>query len=206
MSDKPLKKVEKVVAIFDFCSSTTILEDLYKSESEKCWCNLLITFKNYLRKKSKNSDFNIYKFTGDGWILLFDSNYDSLKLFGLLESLCVKYKKLFKKNIKPVLSVKIKSTGITFGIDKGTLVQLTMNKKKEYMGRPLYIATRLQSAIRDKDPQPQGKVLMSNKAYKAMQDLKEKYKAKDVSRTLKNISDGNKYLCKKITLSINQNS
>lgn len=185
MANKPLEKVQKIVVFFDFCSSTTILEDLLRSESEKCWRDLLIEFKNFLREKRNNNNFDIYKFTGDGWILIFNSDYDSLKLFGLLKSLCVKYEKLFKKKIKPVLSVDVGSTGITFGIDKGTLVQLIMNGKKEYIGRPLNVAARLQIAIRDKDPQPQGKVLMSRSAYAAMQKaLKKKYKMKAYKKVI----------------------
>jgi hypothetical protein len=47
---------------------------------------------------------------------------------------------------------------------------------------------------------------MSKSAYAAMANLKEKYKAKDARRTLKNISGGKEYLCKKIWLFTKQNS
>src|SRR3972149_11986125 len=47
----------------------------------------------------------------------------------------------------------------------------------------LFACSRLQIAIRDKDPQPQGKVLMSRSAYAAMQKaLKKKYKMKAYKR------------------------
>jgi hypothetical protein len=49
--DEALQKVQKIVIFFDFCSSTTILEDLLKSENQQCWRNLLIELKDFLLNK-----------------------------------------------------------------------------------------------------------------------------------------------------------
>lgn len=197
----PKDSVQKLVLFFDFCSSTTILEDLLSSESEKLWRDLIITLKNFLLKEKKQLKFEIYKFIGDGWILLFDPGVDSLKLFDFLERLCKKHERIFKNKIKPVLSTEIQNTGITFGIEQGTLIRMVMNNRTEYLGRPLNLAARLQSAIKDRDPHPQGKVLISNSAYSSMKEnLRGKYKVKRAERTLRNIFDGNVYLCKKLWL------
>lgn len=86
-------------------------------------------------------------------------------------------------------------------MDCGTLVRMVMNGRHEYIGRPLNIAARLQSAIGDNDDSPQGKVLMSNSVYATIQkDLSENYKVRPARRTLKNISGGKDYRCKKLWL------
>ncbi len=197
----PVKKVQKIVLYFDFCSSTTILEDLLRSENERRWRDLLISIKNFLRNERSVLNFDMYKFIGDGWILLFDINVDPLRLFNFLERLCNKYELLFKQKIEPVLSLKITNIGITFGLDKGTLIRIVMNNLEEYIGRPLNVAARLQGAIWQKDSQPHGKVLMSRSAYIDMRkDLKGKYRVENATRELRNISGGEAYLCKKLWL------
>jgi len=106
-----LKTTQKMVLVFDVCSSTSILEDLLRSENEAKWRNLLISLKKFLRQESKSHDFDIYKFVGDGWILLFDPTFDASTLFDLLRRLCDEYEKLFRKSIEPVLSMDIKNIG-----------------------------------------------------------------------------------------------
>jgi len=57
---------------FDICSSTTILEDLLRTDNQVRWRNLLILLKKFLSAEAKTQPFLLYKFIGDGWILLFD--------------------------------------------------------------------------------------------------------------------------------------
>ena len=137
-----LKKSPKMVLVLDICSSTLILEDLLRTENEEKWRNLLILLKEFLRKESESHRFDIYKFVGDGWILLFDPTFNTKILFDLLKRLCEKYEKLFIESIEPVLSIDIQNKGITFGLDKGTLVRIVMNGKVEYIGRPVNLAAR----------------------------------------------------------------
>lgn len=66
---------KKLVVAFDICSSTTIIEDLHKTEHTIKWRDFLIWIKEYLRIQSTELDFVVYKFTGDGWILLFDCRF-----------------------------------------------------------------------------------------------------------------------------------
>jgi class 3 adenylate cyclase len=195
------KTIQRIVVVFDVCSSTSILEDLLRSENQLRWRNLLIDMKKFLTIESKSHGFAIYKFVGDGWILLFDPSFGPKLLFEFLKSLSEKYQKLFKRTIEPVLSIEMPNVGITFGIDKGTLVRIEMNGKTEYIGRPLNVAARLQSAIKDKDKTPGGKILMSNSAFAEFEkDIKPIYRIETARRNLRNLSGADEYVCKKLWL------
>jgi hypothetical protein len=85
--DDDVQKEKRYVLVFDICASTTILEDLVRSENEKRWRDLLIDIKNFLRVEQTQHDFEIYKFIGDGWILLFDSHFPLPQLFDLMKRL-----------------------------------------------------------------------------------------------------------------------
>lgn len=63
----------RIVVISDICTSTGILEDLLRSESQVRWRNLLIGLKELLFCSVNQLRFVPYKFVGDGWVLLFDS-------------------------------------------------------------------------------------------------------------------------------------
>jgi len=67
-----VKVVEKYVLIFDFCSSTAILEKLIEDGREVRWRNLLIEVKKFLWAEQARLQFDLYKFTEDGWILFLD--------------------------------------------------------------------------------------------------------------------------------------
>src|SRR5438128_2567398 len=131
-----VKTVCKVVVFFDICSSTTLLEDLVQTENLQRWRNVLIGLKKVLADESSNTSFEIYKFIGDGWVLLFDANnITGTDLMELLKRLCLEYKKLFKKYIAEVLSTKSCLIGLKFGIDLGTLIKIVMNQNGKYIGR-----------------------------------------------------------------------
>jgi hypothetical protein len=192
---------KKIVLFFDLCSSTLILEDLIRSERQKRWRSLLIALKVFLRKKSRELDFEIYKFIGDGWVLLFEPDYPADVLFPFMQELCESYDTLYKNKIKGVLSFSPKNIGIKFGLEKGSLMHMIMNGKKEYVGRALNVAARLQGAIKDNDSKPQGKVLMSNNVFVDFKPtLLGKFRIQTAERKLRNISGGEKYLAKKVCL------
>jgi class 3 adenylate cyclase len=193
--------IRKLVLFSDLCSSTSILEDLLRTENQKRWRNLLIGLKNFLRDERDTLGFIMYKFIGDGWVLLFDEDFSPVELFGLLSRLCDEYDSLFNRYIKPVLSTVVEPVGITFGLDRGTLMKVTMDGKAEYIGRPLNVAARLQGSIKDKDHNPHGKVLMSKNAYAEIRDsIKDRYHVVEVKRELLNIAGGDNYRAKKLYL------
>jgi len=92
--------------------------------------------------------------------------------------------------------------GLTFGIDRGDLIQIRMLGQHEYIGRALNIASRLQNAIKEKDKHPEYKVLLSKSAFNALQIENGHWHTKAVTRTLRNIQGGHKYACVKLTLQV----
>jgi len=90
--------------------------------------------------------------------------------------------------------------GISFGVEKGPLTSFIMYGRREYIGRALNIACRLQNAIRDRDESPQYKALVSNAVFNDYFSRAKNYKAWRVKRTLRNIRGGNKFSCIKIDL------
>ena len=193
--------VEKYVLFFDICSSTSIIEDLMRSERLRLWRNLLIQLKKYLQKESGKYGYEMYKFIGDGWILLFETDIEGKDLFLFLKNLCIEFNNIYRSNIKDVLSIPIDVVGISFGLDKGSLIKILMNSQDEYVGRAMNVAARLQAAIKDNDDDPQGKVLLSNPVYVDLKHgIRKSYKIFRVVRNLRNISGGEKYRAKKLCL------
>ena len=205
-SNDPLTIEQRYVLVFDFCSSTLILEDLLRSECEDRWRNLLIDIKTFLQIERRRFGFDIYKFIGDGWILLFPWDFPRDEFFSFLQRLCEKYDSAFRKRVKPVLTTQIDKVGITFGLDRGRLIRWDMDGHlefghTEYLGRPLNVASRLQASIRDNDQNPQGKILMSKPAYEQLRrHIPKGNRIYSVKRKLRNISGGDNYRCIKLHL------
>ncbi len=169
--DENLQTEKKVVVVFDICSSTALLEDLLRTENGRRWRNLLIGMKKFLVQEQESTPFDIYKFIGDGWILLFDpQKIKGEQLLLLLEGLCHEYDRLYKKHIIRVLETS-HPTGLTFGADKGSLTRVTMTNRPEYIGRAINIACRLQGSIGQRDKQPAGKMLISKTAFESLRLL-----------------------------------
>lgn len=198
------KTVKKTVVVFDICSSTVILENLMLNERLKRWKDLIIGMKNFLRTESPEVGFDDYKFLGDGWILLFPEDVDGDELIPFLTKISKEFRSLYRK-VDSVLTTKVSTVGLSFGIDKGTLICLTMKHQPEYIGRPLNVANRLQSSLKDNDDNPQYKGLISRIVYNEFsRDTKRKlirtHRIVEVRRKLRNIAGGDNYRCMKLRL------
>jgi class 3 adenylate cyclase len=192
--DDRLTTEKKYILVFDFCSSTSILEHLILEGHQGGWHNLLSDIEKFLKEERGAHDFEIYKFIGDGWILLFNTDFSPRELFSFLERLCNKYAIVYNERIGRILPTHIDNIGITFGLEMGDLIRFVMFGQSEYIGRPLNIAARLQGAIKDNDPNPQGKMLMSNSVYNRVRRyIPTNYKVWRVTRELKNVLGGEKY-------------
>jgi len=190
--------VRRTVVIFDICSSTAILEDLVRTENVIRWQTVLGLLKRFLWTEGGNRSFQMYKFTGDGWILLFDdAHVDGDWLIALMKRRCVEYERLFNDNVVDVLSSMPSVIGITFGVDEGSLVEITMNKLREYVGRPLNVAARLQSAIKQFDAYPAGTALFSSNAFSR---LKPRIASEPVECKLPNVLGGERYRVRKVVV------
>jgi class 3 adenylate cyclase len=74
--------------------------------------------------------------------------------------------------------------------------------KREFLGRALNIACRLQNAVKVKGGYPEYRVLVSNQVYNEYLRGIKGLKAVRVYRMLTNIRDGTKFKCVKLKLSI----
>jgi hypothetical protein len=147
-------------------------------------------------------NFLIYKFLGDGWILIFSDDFDYGQLMPFIITLCNNYKKLSKRYLLNVLNITPQTMGLTFGIDRGTLTQMFMNQVTEYIGRPLNIACRLQNSISQKDDFPQYKVMMSKHTFSYLKENKNidfnQFNPVQARRTLKNVEGSSEVQCIKL--------
>jgi len=190
-----LSTVNKVVVVFDICSSTTILEELKTTDNLFAWRNLLIGLKQWLVDQAGQLGFEIYKFIGDGWILLFPTDITKIQLTQFMTYLSEKYDSSFDSVVSGLLQPSSKPKGLTFGMDQGELIRIEMNDQIEYLGRPINVASRLQGATKDRPGRPEYKALLSknfNNLLGAMPDIAfSKVRVKQ----LRNISGGDQYEC-----------
>lgn len=204
-SHKP-KIVEYVVVVFDMCSSSNMMEDLTLTGNIKRLRDLMISLKKWLNEKSKEYDFEVYKFTGDGWILLFSPDVAGQEIIDCLQGLSAFFHESIKKKVLPYLETKPAVIGLTFGIEKGPLVKILMLGKQEFLGRPLNVACRLQNAVKDRGNSPEYRALVSNHFYIEYLKGIKGLKAFPVDRVLRNIRGGAKYKCVKLNLSASTES
>jgi hypothetical protein len=182
------------------CSSSDIIEELTLNGDLQRFKDFLTTLKQYLASAQKNIVFDPYKFTGDGWILLFPEDTDGKALFRFLHDLCTFFRKESRKQILQHLATPPSITGLTFGVEKGPLASMKMYGQWEYIGRALNVACRLQSSVKDKGGSPAYKALVSNAAFNQYFSSVRSVKVFKVRRTLRNIRGGADFHCRKIEL------
>ena len=189
--------VRKLVIFSDICSSTAILEDLKSTDNQQNWLNLLIRLKENLIHWGGEKGIEMYKFVGDGWILLAPPDIDRDTLFDFLHTFfCILDIGLQEEQINDLLSRRPKPMGLTFGIDSGDLIRLEMNQQLEYVGRALNVAASLQGAAKQFCEDYGYSGLISKSAYAQMRgNLPESVGLKPVSVLLKNISGGQDVDC-----------
>ena len=134
--------VEKIVVTFDMCSSSTIIEDLTLRNNLKPLRNLLIQTKNFLRRESKAMKFLRYKFVGDGWVLLFRPDVSGSDLMAFLTRLSERFETPLTQEVLCLLDDVPDITGLTFGVDRGRLVQTVMDNKREYLVLQRHFSSR----------------------------------------------------------------
>jgi class 3 adenylate cyclase len=191
---------EKLVVFFDICSSTSLLEDLLSTDNLRVFRNILIATKKFLQESAAENGIDIYKFIGDGWVLLFPSQISGAKLVRTLTDLSCFFHYQLEKKVVPILQNTPKVLGLTFGVDLGRVVRIVMLGKREYIGRPLNVASRLQGAVKDRDKKPAYKALFTKHAFRAL-DL-DSHSASLETRKLRNIFGGDRYECLKLTFGI----
>ena len=91
-----MKTSEKLVVAFDICSSTSILEDLILTNNLENFRSLLLKMERLLEQFSEKLDFEVYKFIGDGWILVFPIESIDINFLKFIHKLCDQYQNLSK--------------------------------------------------------------------------------------------------------------
>jgi hypothetical protein len=197
--DERPETVRKVVVVFDICSSTIILEELKRRDNMHVWRNLLIDLKDHMLQRAEDEvvGLEIYKFVGDGWILLLPADILMEKLQSFLHGLSYKYFRTFYTEISHVLENEPKRVGLSFGVDDGELVRLEMNNQIEYLGRPINVAARLQDRVKKL---PSYTALFSMPCFNGLNgydydEENENHEAAKHTFNLRNISGGKKYSC-----------
>lgn len=185
--------VKHTVMQFDICSSSMIIQDLIRSENQQAWRDLLLWIEKYLVEASKKYNFLPYKFVGDGWILLFKFNPDG-DLLSFAKEFSEVLSDKIQKLVDDYLEEPPKILGVTFGVDRGTLIKLNIMGKEEYIGWPINVAARLEKA-RNGDKTPQYKMLITKSMYKILKKYIINCPIKYVTRKLKNISQNKEFRC-----------
>jgi class 3 adenylate cyclase len=190
-----------IVVAFDMCSSSNIIEDLWKRKNVQPLTTFFGNLHRYLAQQQGSSvPFDPYKFTGDGWLLLFPANTDGTLLLHFLESLCLFFVVEFRRSLLPHLSRKPAHVGITFGIEKGELIPVRMDGQQEYVGRAINVACRLQAALKDKRSSPAYSALMSDRVYREYFAHTDPHRVLKATRNLRNINDGAEFACRRVWL------
>ena len=191
-----------VVVAFDMCSSSNIIEDLTRTDSLPAYDRLLKNLRLWLFNNAKKFNFAVYKFTGDGWILLFPSSLITGEdLMSFLVKLSCRHYLFRRKFIDEHLESIPNTTGLTFGIDMGRVRKIMFGNEIEFVGRALNVACRLQAAVKDKGSAPDYRCLFSRKVFTTYLKEVHGYKYFPVERSLRNISGGERYRCVKVNLS-----
>jgi len=192
---------QAIVVAFDMCSSSNIIDDLTKSKNVLPLITFFGAVQRYLTKEQKaTTRFDAYKFTGDGWLLLFPPNTAGEHLLRFLEGLCLFFAVEFRRSLLPHLSHTPALMGITFGIEKGELIPITMYGRQEYVGRAINVACRLQAALKDKGRSPAYSALVSNRVYSEYFAQTKPHRMHKVTRNLRNINGGAEYACRRLWL------
>ena len=184
---------EWYVVVFDICSSTVFIEDLVKTDEMPAYSKLVCDFREYLAMATVTG-MDVYKFLGDGFMLLFKGDTSPEIIIDFCEDLVAFGAKRIATFIKEdIETTAIPRIGMTVGIDIGPLQKLSIGKQTEYVGRPLNVASRLQGSL--KEPDHVNKILMSVKVYKRITDGEIRDCCIERKRVFRNISDNNRTRC-----------
>src|SRR5262249_44505113 len=164
---------DKIVVVFDLCSSSQIIEDLLLSNRFDRYETFLTCVKRWLMNWTEqhsqvNGNFELYKFTGDGWILLFPATINGRALIHSMHSLCEMINAELGRHIIPSLSSLPAVLGATLGVERGNLVRMMMNERVEYVGRALNVACRLQNAAKEREPHAANEDNVHASCYRAL--------------------------------------
>jgi hypothetical protein len=181
------------------------MDDLRVNDRFKHYERLLGCIKRWLIDRSKEPEtkgLDLYKFVGDGWILLLPGDLDGGILLQFMRGLCEMVKAELDRHIVPYLGSVLPVMGVTVGLDKGYLDPMKMNNRPEYVGRALNVACRLLNALKV-EASPQYKALMP--AYLFNENLKTAampFKCDPLALPLPKMLGEDGFACRRIELAV----
>lgn len=200
MTPQIIHRENKLILVFDICSSSNIIEDLTLTGNVIRFHSLIASLQKWLEDRERTEETSVYKFVGDGWIILFSYHVSGQLVLDFMVGLSSHFLNSMRKDIIPCLECKPNIIGLTFGIERGELVRFNLSNENEFVGRALNIACRLQNAVKDKGTSPEFRVLVSNQVYNFYFKKLPGLKAFRVTRVLRNIRNGEQYRCVKFNL------
>lgn len=195
---------EAVVVAFDMCSSADLLEEFTLRGDLERYKVFLNSLKHHLADAQKKVDFDPYKFTGDGWILLFPGETSGELIWQFLTELCSFYENAIREQLRPYVASLPPVQGLTFGLECGPIYKVTMFQQREYFGRPIVIACRLQNAVKDTERAPAYKALVSPSIKSRYFSLIEAARSTSRSVELRNVREGRNFRVQRINLRPNR--
>ena len=186
--NEELGRERHLVVVFDICSSTTILEDLKRTDNLAAWRDLLLDMKANLQQEGSRAAMCLYKFIGDGWVLLFPDTIPKKDLCGFLSRISEWYQGQFDRSIRPLLLQEPSPIGLMFGIDAGELIRLELDDQVEYLGRAINVASRLQAQTKDLRGGPSYKALFSRNSFNSPGPPPKDIAVESAKVSLRNIS------------------
>jgi class 3 adenylate cyclase len=185
-----LSIVRQVVVVVDIRSSTSILEDLKQTDYLAIWPNLLIILKEFLLEQHFRIGVEVYKFVGDGWILLFPDDISKASMMEFLTDLSKEFDMAYD-SVRKVLQRRPPTVGLTFGVDSGELVKLEMNEQSEYIGRAINVAARLQDHAKKIEPVADYQAVFSKHSFNSMASpYGDLFQVTKTKASLRNIAGG----------------
>ncbi len=180
-----------IVVFLDMCSSSKILESLAVRGRVSVFTEFVDELKVELLRVRSIANFVLYKFLGDGWILLFPAETDGTKLLDSLAKFSFAYQSLVELRVLQHIDLRPEIIGLTFGVDVGDLIPAVMQGNKEFIGRALNIASRLRDAVNSQSADPAYKALVSRVFHRGYLDgVDHGYNARPTVANLKNITVG----------------
>ena len=140
----PLIGPEAIVVAMDMRSSSRMLDDLVIHSRLDPYVDLLTAMKHEIAASTLSLHCAPYKFTGDGWIVLFHTSTEGMAIYEFARRMSDCYRFESAKLLER-LTVPLPAHGLIFGIDSGPILKKTIFQRPEYIGQAIVVACRLQA-------------------------------------------------------------
>ncbi|WP_455381159.1 hypothetical protein [Salinispira pacifica] len=183
------------VLVFDICSSTVIMEELVKSNQLEEYSRFMALFSRFLEDRGGAGRLSVYKFLGDGFILLFDSSAGVDRAVLFANELYRFSAEVIPQFLSECIDIEqLPRTGITMGMDVGPLHRFVLREGQvEFAGRPLNFAARLQGSLSEKEHA--NRLLLSLRTRKEIRSERLRTRLVERQRVFRNLSGGSRLRC-----------